>query len=242
MRDRGALDMIANIFSILNPLYMQIFAGAMILGLVAGMAYDFIGGKKLEFTLRERNEKGNNVGIDIGAAFSAIFADIATSRQFAKCSTSRRASHILMMWGFIISVVLLFIEVFFLPFVSILSITSPLQILLIISLVMLLAGALWFLPLRANVRVDGDPIYKLRRADIFVINVIVYAILGLALEASIFSGSVIVTEVILVASMSSIATLFLLTPFTKLPHMFYKAGLIIQDKMEEGKVESRLPR
>ncbi|MCL4339849.1 MAG: hypothetical protein M1388_01810 [Thaumarchaeota archaeon] len=234
--------MIVDIFSIVNPLYMQIFAVVMIVGLVGGMAYDFIGGKKLEFTLRERRQKGRNIGIDFSAAFSAIFGDVATSRQFAKCSSSRRASHILMMWGFIISIILLFIEVFFLPFTSILSMTSPVQILLIISLVMLLIGALWFLPQRANVRVDGDPVYKLRRADIFVINVIVYSVLGLALEAAIFTGSAIAAEVILGVSMFSLATLFLLTPFTKLPHMFYKGGLIIQDKMEKDKVESRLPR
>ncbi|MEM3262118.1 MAG: hypothetical protein QXY52_05715 [Conexivisphaerales archaeon] len=221
-------------------LYMQIFGIIMLLFVIIGMSYDFIGGKKLEYTLKDRKMR-NSSGFYIGAALNAIFVDITTSAQFAKCSVQRRASHILMMWGFIISIVILFIEIYFIHFAAILSIYNPLQMILVIAWIMVIAGALWFMPQRANVRVDGDPVYRLRRADIFVVNVIAYAILGIALEAAVMSGSVILSEVLLTVFMCSITLLFALIPWTKFPHMFYKAGLIIQDKMEMGKVESRLP-
>ncbi len=229
-----------DLFLILRALYMQIFGIIMVLFVIAGMSYDFIGGKKLEYTIRDMKARGSG-RFDLTAALSAIFIDISTSAQFAKCSVQRRASHILMMWGFIISIVILFVEVYFIHYAAVLSIYDPLQMLLMIAWIMLLAGAFWFLPQRANVRVDGDPVYKLRRADIFVVNVIVYAILGIALEAAIMSGSVILSEALLAAFMTAITLLFALVPWTKFPHMFYKAGLIIQDKMEMGKVESRLP-
>lgn len=233
--------MVVDIFSIVPAIYLQVFTILMILFVIVGMLYDFIGGKKLEYTIRDRKARGAK-GFDIKAALNAIFIDIATSAQFSKCSVQRRASHLLMMWGFIISIVVLFIETFVTSLASSLSIYYySLQALLLICWVMLLAGALWFLPQRANVRVDGDPVYKLRRADIFVLNVMVYAVLGVALLWSINSGLLIASEVILAAFLSSIAFLFISVPWTKFPHMFYKAGLIIQDKMEKCKVESRLP-
>ena len=232
--------MAVNLFSIMPALYMQIFGIAMLLLVIAGMSYDFIGGKKLEYTIRDRKER-NSGGFYIGAALNAIFVDISTSAQFAKCSIQRRASHILMMWGFIISIVVLFVEVYFAHFAAVLSIYNQLQALLLTAWIMVIAGALWFMPQRANVRVDGDPVYKLRKADMFVVNVIVYAILGIALEAAIMSGSVIISEALLASFLCSVTLLFALVPWTKFPHMFYKAGLIIQDKMEMGRVESRLP-
>ncbi|MGC8558547.1 MAG: hypothetical protein ACP5NC_06105 [Nitrososphaeria archaeon] len=233
--------MVVDIFSIVPAIYLQIFSIVMILFVIAGMLYDFIGGSKLEYTVRDRKARGAK-GFDMGAALKAIFIDIATSAQFSKCSIQRRASHLLMMWGFIISVIVLFIETFVTSLVSTLSTYYySLQTLLLICWFMLLAGALWFLPQRANVRVDGDPVYKLRRADIFVLNVMVYAVLGVALLWSMNSGLLIASKVILGAFLSSIAFLSISVPWTKFPHMFYKAGLIIQDKMEKGKVESRLP-
>ncbi|MGC8661642.1 MAG: hypothetical protein ACP5TZ_03960 [Nitrososphaeria archaeon] len=233
--------MVVDIFSIVPAVYLQVFSILMILFVAAGMLYDFIGGRKLEYTIRDRKARGAR-GFDMGAAIKAVFIDIATSAQFSKCSVQRRASHLLMMWGFIISIIVLFFETFLTPFASALSIYyDPLQVLLLICWLMLLAGALWFLPQRANVRVDGDPVYKFRRADIFVLNVMVYAVLGVALLWSVNSGLLIASEAILGAFLSSVAFLFISVPWTKFPHMFYKAGLIVQDKMERGKVESRLP-
>ncbi len=229
-----------DLFSIMQVLYMQIFGIIMLFSVIAGMSYDFIGGKKLEYTIRDMKARGSG-SFQLGAALNAIFVDIATSTQFAKCSIQRRASHILMMWGFIISIVVLFVEVYFVHFAAILSIYDPLQMLLLIAWVMVLAGAFWFLPQRANVRVDGDPVYRLRRADMFVVNVIIYAILGIALEAAVMGGSILLSETLLAAFLISITLLFVLVPWTKFPHMFYKGGLIIQSKMEIGKVKSRLP-
>jgi hypothetical protein len=233
--------MVVDIFSMVPAIYLQIFSVLMILFVIAGMLYDFIGGNKLEYTIRDRKARGAR-GFDMEAALKAVFVDIATSAQFSKCSVQRRASHLLMMWGFIISMIVLFIETFVTSLASTLSTYYyPLQVLLLTCWLMLLAGALWFLPQRANVRVDGDPVYKLRRADIFVLNVMVYAVLGVALLWSMDSGLLIASKAILGAFLSSIAFLSISVPWTKFPHMFYKAGLIIQDKMERGKVESRLP-
>ncbi|MDG6928999.1 MAG: hypothetical protein JRN39_07405 [Nitrososphaerota archaeon] len=221
---------VVDLHSIIPAFYLQLYFAALLLLGAAGMAYDFVAGKKLAFMRWEGNAGREPPRFSASALLRTVVVDLAGSRQLSACGVSRRASHVLMLWGFILSGAAVFLQTFFFPDAS--PLAAAFLVPLNVGGLMVLVGGLWFLPLRADVRYEGRPLLRFTRADVFVLNLIAMAALGFGLEAAMLSGSVPSTEVALALYLPVTAFLFVSVPWTKFPHIFYKAGLIVQEKLE----------
>lgn len=231
-------------------IYLQTYTIIIFVVLLAGMIYDFVLKKKLAYTLEERKFKSSlrssafrpeSKQSSVGVVTSAILVDILTSRVLGRCGLSRRLSHILMLWGFILSVLGLLGTIFFSGLKVVIFPYSPLVFLGIPGNLMLFIGSIWYLPQRVNVSHEGDNPLKVVPADAFVLNLIVASVFGLAYCFLSFYGMSIFVETTFLAYLSSMTVLVLFGPWTKFPHMFYKGGVIILDKIDESKGITALP-
>jgi hypothetical protein len=231
-------------------LYLQGYTLVIFLVLLLGMVYDFIIKKKLAFTREERQAKSQlysektTTGSSRGSAnvvASAIIVDVLSSRILGKCSLARRLSHILMLWGFVLSALGLLVTDFVSGGTVTLNPTSPLVYLGIPGNLMLLLGSLWYLPQRVNVSHEGDSSLKVVPADAFILNLLIAAVLGIAYGTLSIYGYAAASEAALVGYFAAITVLIVFGPWTKFPHMFYKGGVIILDKVDESKGITPLP-
>lgn len=231
-------------------LYLQAYTLVIFLVLLLGMVYDFIIKKKLAFTREERQAKSQLYSgktptgpsrSSANVVASAIIVDVLSSRILGKCSLARRLSHILMLWGFVISALGLLFTDFFSGGTVFLNATNPMIYLGIPGNLMLLLGSLWYLPQRVNVSHEGDSSLRVVPADAFIFNLLIASILGIAYSTLSIYGYATASEATLVGYFVAISVLIVFGPWTKFPHMFYKGGVIILDKVDESKGITALP-
>ena len=147
----------------------------MVLAVAIGTAFDLLRDNKLTFFLQERQRtkaaaKRPLGGADIASIAARTLAhDIATFGEF--CNRQRRISHVLMFYGFVTYLVTSVVMVFGYP-------ADPrppavLPLLWNLGVVMALVGGYWFFFfLRVNVVHDGQPPWRLVRADLFIVSLL----------------------------------------------------------------------
>ncbi|MEM3186149.1 MAG: hypothetical protein QXQ39_05645 [Conexivisphaerales archaeon] len=221
-------------------LYMQIYVLASFLVLLIALAYDFVVDKKLEFTRQQRKavrpaDKKPSPSM-AGAVARALIFDVASSYPLGKCSKSRRVSHVITIWGFILSIIALLISLTDKIFV--LSLSNPSIALQLAGNIMLLVGVLWYLPQRVNVQYEGNSLFRLTYADAFVVNLIFMSVLGILASIVQYAELALVLEALY---LTTITLLFALTHWSKFPHAFYKGALFVLDRMDRAKGISYLP-
>lgn len=233
--------------SILPPAFYQAFIAVLFVAMVAGLLYDAIAGHKLKYFREERRimvsmfgRRQAKVNV-LGVVARTVVGDLATSKELAKCGLSRRISHELMLWGFILCVLVVVVKFFAYPTKAGLGPTSPLGVLLNLGGVLVLAGALWYLWLRVNVSHEKNSVFRVTRSDMFILGVIANAALGFVLEAAELSGSLLAAEVALGVYLPATAFLFFSVPWSKFTHIFYKAAYAVQRELDAAAGVSRLP-
>jgi len=238
-----------NINNILPPVFFEVFVGVLFVAMVLGLVYDALGGRKLAYFRAERRmmlsaTSGGGQGKEVGVAGvvgRTLVTNLATSRELAKCGASRRASHELMLWGFILSVIVVVVKVFAYPDVSPVLPSSVLGVLLNLGGLLVLVGGLWYLWLRVNVSHEGNSVFRVTRADMFILSLLANAVLGFVLEGADLSGSVVATEVALGLYLPVTAFMFFSVPWSKFSHIFYKGAYAIQREIDRERGVSRLP-
>src|SRR5579875_3426613 len=181
------------------------------------------------------------VGVLFVAMVLGLLYDALGGRELAKCGASRRVSHELMLWGFILSVVVVVVKVFAYPEVSPVLPASVLGVLLNLGGLLVLVGGLWYLWLRVNVSHEGNSVFRVTRADVFILSLLANAVLGFVLEGADLSGSVVATEVALGLYLPVTAFMFFSVPWSKFSHIFYKGAYAIQREIDRERGVSRLP-
>jgi len=175
-------------------------------------------------------------------AAKTVATNLATSKELAKCGASRRASHILMLWGFVLSIVVVVVKFLAFPTMGQFGPSTVLGALLNLGGLLVLVGGLWYLWLRVNVSYEGNSVFRVTRADMFLLSVIANALVGFVLEAADLSGSLLATEVALGVYLPVTAFMFFTVPWSKFSHMFYKGAYAIQRELDrEAGSPSRLP-
>lgn len=165
--------------------------------------------------------------------------EAAVSGEF--CKWPRRASHLLMMYGFLLYIVTTVLMVFVYP--SLADTPRVLPLLWDIGALMIVVGGLWFFFfLRVNVVYDGDPPFHLGRADLFVVSLVASAAFGLIWHVvQTRADDTTASFVFFIIYIFFTTLLFVSVFWSKFAHMFYKPVVAFQRRVEEADGSSDLP-
>jgi hypothetical protein len=233
----------AEITAFLPPVALQAYIVLMILAVAIGTVFDVLHKRSGIFFARQKQKAKaaatrQLTGADIASiAARTIASEVAASGEFR---AARRVSHLLMSYGFLLYLVTTIVMIFAYP-------TDPypptlLPVLWNIGLVMVLIGGYWFfLFLRVDVSHERHSVFRLVRADLFIVTLLASLTFALIWEivqsmhhmgaASLFFGLYIFFTTLL----------FVSVPWSKFAHMFFKPVVAFQRRVEEASGSSSLP-
>ena len=231
----------------INPFYklsefipsiaMQAFVIAMIILVVAGTVVDMIHKKNIKYFFenakkaKKQATKTVSAGKKASIVIKTVASDVLTTSELAG---KRRIAHLLGMYGTIIFWVTSVIMIFNYSVPE--SVTpSILPLLWHLGAMMTCLGGYWFwFFLRVDVLAEGNPWYRVVKADLFVLSLVVTATFGLVwsyLQTAGISGW---NTLFLVLFILSNLVLFGGIYWSKFAHMFYKPGAAIQKHLAEA--------
>jgi hypothetical protein len=227
-----------------SPEAMQGYVVLMVLAVLIGTLFDLLHDRKLRFFLQERQRTKAEAKLRLSAADKAAIAartlatDIATFGEF--CNRQRRISHALMFYGFVLYLVTTVVMVFGYPAEPRPPVILP--VLWNLGALMTLVGGYWFFFfLRVNVVHDGQPPWRLVRADLFIVTLLASVTFALLFEWAAIAGNSMATKVCASLYLFFTTLLFVSVPWSKFAHMFYKPVVAFQKRVEEADGSSDLP-
>ena len=228
----------------LPPRFMQIYVVLMALAVIVGTVADIMHKRSAEFFAQARRRaeaaatRRLTGGERASLATRTLAREVAASGEF--CNPQRRASHLLMSWGFVIYVVTTALLVYAYP-------TDPdppalVPFLWHLGVVMILVGGYWFFfLLRVDVAHDGKPAWALGRADLFIGSLLASVTAALLFALAAATGSAGATRFFFVVYLAFTTLLFGSVFWSKFAHMFYKPVVAFQKRVEEADGSTSLP-
>jgi hypothetical protein len=227
-----------------SPAFLQGYVVLMILAVILGTAYDLLHDGKAKFFFQERQRLRADAARPLSAAEKAsvatrtVLTDIATFGEFS--NPHRRFSHVLMYYGFVLYLLTTVVMIFAYPADP--ATPALLPILWNIGAVMTLAGGYWFFTcMRVNVEHDGQPPWRLVRADLFIVLLLTSVSLALLFEIAQVLGGDAAVRILAGLYLLFTTLLFVTVPWSKFAHMFYKPVVAIQKRLDEASGASDLP-
>ena len=216
---------------------MQTFVVVMIILVVAGTVVDMIHKKNVKYFFenakkaKKQATRTVSAGKKVSIVIKTVASDVLTTSELGG---KRRLAHLLGMYGTIIFWVTSAIMIF--NYSTPESVTpSILPLLWHLGAIMICLGGYWFwIFLRVDVLAEGNPWYRVIKADLFVLSLVVTATFGLVwsyLQAAGISGW---DTLFLVLFILSNLVLFGGVYWSKFAHMFYKPGAAIQKHLAEA--------
>ena len=173
-----------------------------------------------------------------GIALRTLAHDVATFGEF--CNPKRRASHALMFYGFVLYIVTTVVMIFGYPGGR--ETPPVLPVLWNLGALMVAVGGYWFFFfLRVNVVHDGQPPWRLVRADLFIVSLLASVSFALLFELVAFTGKPAATRVFFALYLLATTLLFVTVPWSKFAHMFYKPAMAFERRVEQEDGSSDLP-
>jgi len=222
---------------LISPLTMQMFVVVMVILTVGGTILDMIHKKNAKYFFEnlKKLQKSATRHVPTGEKISIIVKtlahDVATSAEF--CGFQRRLAHLLGMYGTIIFWITSIIMIFSYSTSSSTPIIYPL--LWHLGALMTCIGGYWFwFILRVDVRVEGNPWYRIVTADLFVLALVATSTSGLLWSYFQSSGTSGLSTLFLILFIVSNIVLFGGVYWSKFAHMFYKPGAAIQKHLAEA--------
>lgn len=213
---------------ILTQAVMQAYVVAMFFAVIAGTIIDTIHKRSAQYFF-ENAQKAQKAATrtvpsneKMSLAISTLLNEVLTSAEFA--NARRRMSHLLTMYGFIIFIVTTVILIF--GYGSPGEATpSMLVALWHLGALMVCGGGYWFwFFIRCDLNSEGKPWYKLARADLFILSLLMMT--TFALLWSVIGGMFLFTIFILASTV-----LFTTVLWSKFAHMFFKPAAAYQKKI-----------
>jgi hypothetical protein len=222
---------------IISPGVMQLYVVAMFVLVVGGTVLDTLHKKSAQWFYKNTEEAKKSAtrevtgGEKVSAALGVVTQEILTSAEFQ--NMRRRTSHLFTMWGFIIFVATSAIMVFF--YASSDASTPVIWPLLWhLGALSLCFGGYWFwFAIRVDVAAEGNPWYRIVRADIFILSLLATATFGLIWSffqaaTGVLSGmSLLFLGLFLLSS----TVLFAGVLWSKFAHMFFKPAAAFQKRI-----------
>ncbi|MDH5445732.1 MAG: adenylyl-sulfate reductase [Gammaproteobacteria bacterium] len=169
-------------------------------------------------------------GEKAGLAVATLANEVLTSGEFS--NPKRRLSHLLTMYGFILFVGSSALMIFKCDSVA----TSTLAQLWHLGAAMLAVGGYWFwFFIRVDVNSEGVKWYQLRKADMFIVSLLLMATFGLIWSYSQSGGGRVADmgSTALFFGLFVLATTFLFSTvmWSKFAHMFFKPAAAFQKRV-----------
>jgi len=175
-------------------------------------------------------------GDKIGIAVNTVVVDVATSGEF--CNPKRRISHLFTMYGFIIFVLSTVALVFAYPVDAAPAIVSQLWHL---GAAMVMFGGYWFwFGIRVDVSAEGNPWYRIVRADMFILSLLATTTFGLLWSILYSKGVEPLASLSLALFIISSTVLFGGVMWSKFSHMFFKPAAAFNKRVikADGSMEN----
>jgi hypothetical protein len=216
---------------------MQVYVVLAVLAVVAGVLIDMAhkGSARYFFAnWRKTSGKGTRTlggGELVSIAVKTGVVDVLASGEF--CNTRRRIAHLLTMYGFVLYVVTTALMVFAYPTAAT---PAPALVPLLWWLggLMVCVGGYWFwFFIRVDVAAEGSSPWRLMRADLFVVSLVLSVTLGLVWAflqvrssgaATVFFGLYIIATTVLFGSVT----------WSKFAHMFFKPAAAFEKRVSEA--------
>ena len=229
----------------LPPLFMRIYIILMIVAVVVGTLFDMFHKGNATFFLQQRKKSRAAAArhLDVGerAALAArtLLREVASSGEFH--NSKRRASHLLMFYGFLLYVLTTITMAFGYP-----NADTPTPVILPIlwnlGAVMILVGGCWFFfSIRVDVAHEGHSPFHLMRADLFIVSLLASVSFALLWEIVQATGSRGAAQTFFGLYMFFTTLLFVAVPWSKFAHMFYKPAMAFERRVQQEDGSSDLP-
>lgn len=220
-----------------SPATMQAYVVLMVILVVGGTLFDIIHKRSAQYFFdnwRASKDKARTQlasGDMMSVAVQTVVHDVLTSGEF--CNARRRIAHLLGMYGFLIYVVTTAIMVFAYP-----TLATPTPDLLAVlwyvgALMVCLSGYWFWFFIRADVVAEGHSPFRLVRADLFIVSLVLSTTFGLIWAwlqtasnpwATVFLGLYLIATTILFGSV----------PWSKFSHMFFKPAAAFENRLSEA--------
>lgn len=236
----------ADLTSFLPPLAMQSYIVLMIFAVAIGTILDMLHKNSAKFfALDLKRSKARATRALSGAetaslAVKTIAKEVVTSGEF--CNQQRRISHLFMFYGFLTYVTTTVVMIFAYPTPAE---TTPtvIPVLWHIGVLMIMVGGYWFFfLLRVNVVHDGQPVFRLVQADLFIVTLLGSVTFALIWRIVETGGNVMMTKIAFGLYILFTTALFGTVRWSKFAHMFFKPVVAFQSRVEEAEGSSSLPR
>jgi len=224
----------AEISASISPIVMQSYVVLMIILVVAGTLYDVIHKQSAKYFFanwRNARSKGTQPVSDgkiVSLAIQTAFVEGLSSAEF--CNARRRVAHLLTMYGFLAYLITTVIMVFGYP-----TPATPTPIILpllwTLGALLVCGGGYWFwFFIRVDVAAEGNSPFRVVRADLFILSLLVSVTLGLIWAFLLAVGSS-GTNVFLGLYLLATTVLFGSIPWSKFSHMFFKPAAALQKRV-----------
>lgn len=218
---------------------MQLYVFVMFVLVVAGTVIDVMHKKSAKYFFRagakahEARTREVDSGEKVSIAVKTAAYDVLASGEF--CNQNRRIAHLLTMYGFVLFVIATAIMVFGYAGGEV-DTPGIWSFLWYLGALMVAGGGYWFwFKIRVDVAAEGNPWYRVARADLFVLSLLAsttFAILWGVVQAAAGVGfwSILFFVLFIVAS----TILFGGVPWSKFAHMFFKPAAAYQRHLGEA--------
>ncbi|MGB7076672.1 MAG: hypothetical protein WBD53_05745 [Xanthobacteraceae bacterium] len=227
----------AELSASISPAIMQAYVVIMIVLVAAGTLFDVIHkGSATYFFANWRNSKSKarqqvGGGKMVSLAVQSAVVDVMASGEF--CNIKRRLAHLLGMYGFVFYVVATIAMVFWYPTPAA-STPSYWPLLWWLGALMICIGGYWFwFFIRVDVAAEGQSPFRIMRADLFILSLVISATLGLIwayLQKTGSGWSAVALGLYLIAT----TVLFGSIPWTKFSHMFFKPAAALEKRVSKA--------
>ncbi len=228
----------AELSASVSPAIMQIYVVVMALLVVGGTLFDVVHKKSAKYFFENMRASKRNAkqqvggGEKIAIAAQTAVVDVALSGEF--CNQQRRIAHLLGMYGFIIYVVATAIMVFAYPTPATPT-PSAVATLWYIGALMICFGGYWFwFFIRVDVAAEGSSPFRLMRADLFIVSLLLSATFGLIWAWLQAAGAAAWSTVFLALYLIATTVLFAGIPWSKFSHMFFKPAAAFEKRVSEA--------
>ena len=228
----------AELSASISPTVMQAYIVVMIALVAGGTLYDVVHKKSAKYFFdnwRSAQNKGTQqVGGEemVSLAIQTAVVEGLTSGEF--CNLRRRISHLLIMYGFLTYVITTAIMVFWYPTPATPTPAILPQLWYLGALMVCLGGYWFWFFIRVDVLAEGNSPFRLVRADLFIVSLLVSVTLALVWAYLQATGDAAWTNVFLALYILSTTVLFGSVPWSKFAHMFFKPAAAFQKRVEQA--------
>jgi hypothetical protein len=215
---------------------MQTYVVVMLLLVVGGTLFDTIHKKSARYFFdnwrasKNKAKKQVGGGETIAIAVQTAVVDVLASGEF--CNQQRRIAHLLGMYGFVIYVVTTAIMVFAYP-----TTIAPgaVATLWYVGALMVCVGGYWFwFFIRVDVAAEGNSPFRLMRADLFIVSLVLSTTFGLIWAWLQTAGATAWATVFLGLYLIATTVLFAGIPWSKFSHMFFKPAAALEKRVSKA--------